>query len=199
MQKAIIILFFLLTPLFLSAQDRDRNRGVFINVTPSLIVHSSINSTQFDESGSLVSRGAIPNPNSGTVSYFVEAGYFVVPKRLSVGLGFGWASNGAIDRAYLPLYLDCKFFLLQSRNSPLIYAGLGRLIPANSDNIKGNILSAGIGVKRFFTNKLAASFSVGYSLTEVIFVQDKAYLANDYNHRYEINLSGVEIKFGLYF
>lgn len=198
MKYPILILFLFSISFRLSAQDVDRNEGLYITVQPQLTYHDNVRFQVIQ--GNIIGNISSKSPRTIAYGIVMEAGYFVWKGRLAVGLGFGIENNYEYRANYLPLYIDIKFFLLESRNTPFLYGNLGKLIPTRRNKMDGELFSIGAGQKVFFTNKLAAIFSLGYSIRNATYSNPNILYLRGYNFDgYQLNAKGFEFKIGLLF
>lgn|GEM_PF-6715879 len=190
--KYILFLFIIINSSFLSAQDVDRNVGLYGIFKFQNAIHHSV---QQQRMLNFQLMRFYDSPNTmGSGGLSAEIGYFIIPKKLSVGFVLGYT-----DYAYHGLenwtnLLDLKYFLLEDRNSPFVYGQFGRVSGAINDNLKGTLLGFGVGQKLFFTKKLATVLSISYQLTRMSLSEEKFRYSDQY-----VRVKGIEFGIGLYF
>ncbi|MGC6524948.1 MAG: hypothetical protein ACON30_01560 [Flavobacteriaceae bacterium] len=92
----------------------------------------------------------------------VVLGYFVIPHRLMLGVGFGLDryENPGFNTA--PLYGDVRFYWTDERNVPYLNVSLGGLLKLSSDFKPGATARLSLGYKFFISEKLAFHTDFGY-------------------------------------
>jgi len=65
--------------------------------------------------------------------------------------------------------------------------------------MKGSMFTIGLGQKIFFTNKLAAYFSAGYSISQMTYSYPEIQYQSSRGREFELKTSGFELKIGLFF
>ena len=190
--KYLIIVFIFINISFLSAQDVDRNVGFYGTFKFQNAVHQSF-LMQYRNNAQLLRYHPDPN-TTGSGGLTAESGYFIIPKKKSAGyiLGFTGYSTPSLE-SWINM-LDVKYFILESRNSPFVYAQFGRISGAFDDKIIGRQGGIGIGQKFFFTKKLAGIINASYQFAAMSLNGSK--LSNT-DHFAKAN--GIEIGIGLYF
>lgn len=122
----------------------------------------------------------------------VVLGYFVIPHRLMVGLGFGLDRYEDPGFNTAPLYGDIRYYWTDERNVPYIYASLGGLLKLSIDFKPGATGRLGIGYKFFASKKLALHADLGYMAKGVNL--DGKPIRNSNNN---LNIKGVALTLGV--
>ena len=122
----------------------------------------------------------------------VVLGYFVIPRRLMVGLGFGLDRYEDPGFNTAPLYGDIRYYWTDERNIPYFYASLGGLLKLSVDFKPGATGRIGIGYKFFASKKLALHADLGYMAKGVNL--DGKPVRNSNNN---LNIKGVALTLGV--
>lgn len=101
-------------------------------------------------------------------------GYYIIPKRLSLGIGSGFDFYEESSFNSAPLFLNIHFDLTSERNIPYIYANLGALLKLSSNSIDGGTREIGLGYKLFVSEKLCLNAELGYAGKGVAFTEGVA-------------------------
>jgi hypothetical protein len=171
MKKALLILSVMMMAAVVQAQnpennvkDPDKNTGLFGVIQGSYIKNYSVIRSI---SGQYSSDTELDASQSKALSLNVLMGYYVIPKRLSLGLGFGLDgySNPGMNTA--PLYGDLRFYMTSERNIPFVYLDYGGLVKFGETFHKGQLLKLGTGYKFFVSNKLCMTADIGFAFKSV--------------------------------
>ncbi|MGM0581067.1 MAG: hypothetical protein ACQETL_10335 [Bacteroidota bacterium] len=181
----------------LSSQDTSRNEGIYFTANPKLYFH--LNSDFRFKQGN--SSYLVDTSDELTFSYGfnIEAGYFIIPKNLSLGLGIGIEENDSFLATYWPFYLDAKYYFLKERNSNFIQINVGRALSTRYNEVSGNNFLIGLGRKLFFTEKLAALMSVNYNYLNIDYANTGIINFGFSADRYKLITHGLEFRIGLIF
>ncbi|HET8860146.1 hypothetical protein [Marivirga sp.] len=195
MKYVFLILNFLCFEVF--SQDTSRNEGVYFTANPKLNFHLK-SYFRFEQGNSsyLVDTSEEPTFSYG---FSLEAGYFIIPKSLSLGLGVGIEENDSFMATYWPVYLDAKYYFLKERNTNFIQMNVGRVLSTRYNEVNGGNLLIGFGRKLFFTEKLAALMSVNYNYLNIDYANTGIVNFGFSADRYKLLTHGLEFRIGLIF
>jgi len=153
-----LIAFWLIMPLFLSAQEADivkkKNTGLYGTVEFSYLKTVSTVSDY-------VSYPAADWQLYGK-SLRIGLGYFVNP-HFSVGMGFGADRYESPGANTFPLYVDFRGYLKDEASSPYLFFDIGNSIKFSDAQQKGLLLDAGVGYKFFVGKSICLTGSLGYN------------------------------------
>jgi len=196
--KSLKLIFFIFSPTLLFGQDLDRNKGVYVTFNLQTTFHTK---TTFE----IVNNNTVytyepQEAVTSTSAYSFELGYFVLPKKLALGVAVSIESNSTFGVAYLPYFLNLKYLLSPDRNTIFLVSDFGRIQGLFGNNATGAAFNFGIGKKLFFTNKLALNFAIVYSIRDIEYEDVFNSVAfNIFADRYLLNAHGLEIRLGLFF
>jgi hypothetical protein len=145
-------------------QDTTKNTGWYGLLQLGYIHHSSVNYYDIGELYEYESSG------SHERSLNILVGYFVMPKRLALGVGFGLDGFHKPYYNTAPLYADARYFFSEKRNSfyaRASYGGRVRLITPLDPT--GAYVRLGGGYKVFISRKMAVNLDVSYAPTRLNF------------------------------
>lgn len=179
------------------SQEISRNEGVYITVSPKVNFH--LNSDFRFERGSKSYWVDTSDELTFSYGFNIEAGYFIIPKNLSLGLGIGIEENDSYLATYWPIYLDAKYYFLRERNSNFIQMNIGRGLSTRYNEVSGNNFLIGFGKKLFFTGKLAALMSVNYNYLNIDYANTGIINFGFSADRYKLITHGLEFRIGLIF
>lgn len=192
------ILLSLALAKFAVSQDVDRNKGIYLNFSPQITIHTSVRFQLIIDDE--VYDYSDDQPGTFSRGFHCGAGYFLLKKQLAVGVGIAIENNEEYRAKYWPVYLDTKYFLKPQRNTPFGFINYGSMLGNNGNQIRGYLLSIGAGQKVFFTNKLAATFSLAYSLRKAEYSNPNIiYIFGPAADSYRLRAQGFELKIGLFF
>jgi hypothetical protein len=129
----------------------------------------------------------------------MEAGYFVIPKNLSLGIGIGIEDNDSFMATYWPVYVDAKYYFLKERNSNFIQINIGKVLSTRYNEMSGNNFLIGFGRKLFFTDKLATLMSVNYNYLNINYANTGIINFGFSADKYKLITHGLEFRIGLIF
>lgn len=168
MKKIVIILTSLLISVAVHAQNHltklDKNTGLFGIVEASFIKNYSL---IHSISGQNASDTHLDAGQSVAYSLNVMMGYYVIPKRLSLGLGFGLDGYHVPDMNTAPLYGDLRYYLKSARKTPFVYLDYGGLVKLGDAFHKGQMLRIGAGYKFFVSKKLCMTTDLNFNFKSV--------------------------------
>lgn len=194
----ILILILICFQTLLFAQDADRNSGLYLTFNLQRTFHTS---TYFE----IISDNKIfthdPEQSvTSTSAYYLEVGYFILPKRIALGLSISLESNSTFGVAYFPYYFNLKYMLSEDRNTIFIFSDIGKITRLADNNAIGNAFNFGLGKKLFFTEKLALNFAVAYSIRNIAYKSAYASVEfSRYADQYLLKAHGIELRLGLFF
>jgi len=163
----ILLLLLIIASLTLKAQESNKYRDLDRNEKfLSIIQLSYIKNYEARNRISLQGQGTrdidLNTDNAHAYSLNFIFGYFVIPKRLSIGIGFGLDGYHEPGFNSAPLYGDFRFFLTNERNVPYIYTNLGGLLKLGSTFRRGQNARLGFGYKFFISQKLCLNTDISY-------------------------------------
>lgn len=150
----------LFTALGLSAkaQDVDKNQGLFGIIQLGYVKNHRLVYNYSGQSTTYATEG------SHVRSINVLMGYYIMPKKLSVGAGFGIDGFHSPSYGTLPLYLDVRYYFSEKRNTFYARTDYGGYISTGPPfDQKGRYFRLGGGYKTFLTQKLCVNFDVSYA------------------------------------
>lgn len=124
----------------------------------------------------------------------LELGYYLLAKKLSLGLGFGIHSNSTYRINGAPLFASLKYFVIPERNSFIIYTDVGQLLKLGEIWNNGDFFEIGIGQKLFFTKKLAGIVKLGANFKRFSLSDEPLKGSSEY-----FTSRGIQLSAGLYF
>ncbi|MBS9766204.1 MAG: hypothetical protein KGV44_01535 [Flavobacteriaceae bacterium] len=184
----LLLLIFVVTVS--KAQSLDRNKG-FSSIIQFSLMKNYKASNEIYTKGKGYKNYKLDVNNANAYSLNCILGYFVIPKMLSVGVGFGLDGYHNPNFNSAPLYLDARIFLMESRNSPYMYLDFGGLVKLSSAFEKGLTAKIGWGYKFFTSDKICLNASVGFDAKGVS-LTDEAYQKSDNI----IEIKGVTLTIG---
>ncbi|NJN28785.1 MAG: hypothetical protein HC819_23805 [Cyclobacteriaceae bacterium] len=141
-----------------NAQDADKNQGLYGIIQLGYVKNSTLvyryqsQSTTYDAEDAHVR------------SINVLMGYYIMPKKLSLGAGFGIDGFRRPDFGTLPLYLDLRYYFTEKRNTFYARTNYGGYISTGPPfTTKGRYFRLGGGYKAFLTRKLCLNFDISYA------------------------------------
>ncbi len=160
--RCVVILVLILSFSNLNARDEDKNTGLFGSIELSYINH-------FD--AHYYYQSTLYNfdiDDSHVRSINVLGGYYVIPKRLALGFGVGIDGFQNPYISTFPLYGDLRYFLSKKRNAPYLQLDYGGFLRLGSTFYNtGRYFKAGIGYKRFVSQKLCMTFAISYAPSKI--------------------------------
>ncbi len=93
-------------------------------------------------------------------------GYFFNP-HLSLGIGIGLDGYHEPDHNTMPLFIECRGYLKDQRNTVYGFADVGKALNANETFTPGLFLNAGVGYKFFLTKRWCINTSLGYNFQQM--------------------------------
>ncbi len=188
--RKIMLLLLISSVLVLNAQNSDRNEGFSSIIQFSLIKNYKISNEVFTE-GVGIKNHKLKTNNSNAYSLNYILGYFVVPKMLSVGVGFGLDGYHQPNFNTAPLYVDTRLFLMESKNSPYVYLDFGMLVKWSSTFKRGLMAKIGFGYKFFTSDKICLNASLDFNAKGVSLTNES--YRNSSN---SIDVKGVSLTIG---
>jgi len=191
----ILLLLFIMTSFTLKAQNLDRIKDIDKNKKFTAIIRLSyIKNYDADYEITIPERGTqktnLSTNNAYAKSLNVILAYYVMPKRLSLGIGFGLDRYEEPGFNSAPLYGDIRFYLTNKRNVPYLYANLGTLAKLGPDFVKGRTGEIGVGYKFFVSKKLCLNAQLSYTAKEASFI-------NEFNTLKEtVGIKGIALSIG---
>lgn len=169
MKKTLLVLSVLLMTVAVYAQDNgvkdpNKNTGMFGIVQGSFIKNYSV---IHSVSGQHSYDTPLDARQSVAYSLNVIMGYYVIPKKLSLGLGFGLDGYHIPDMNTAPLYGDLRFYLNPKRNTSFLYLDYGGLVKFNETFHKGQMLRLGSGYKFFVSKRLCMTADLSFDFKSV--------------------------------
>ncbi len=160
----ILLLLFMMMPFALKSQNLGKLKDVDKNKKFMSIVRLSY------------IKGNKDTAKDNAYAYSLNAilGYYIIPKRLSMGIGGGFDFYEESSFNSAPLFLNIHFDLTSERNIPYIYANLGALLKLSSNSIDGGTREIGLGYKFFVSKKLCLNAELGYAGKGVSFTEGVA-------------------------
>jgi len=189
--KYFIIGLTVLLSLSLTAQERSKDEKWFVQAQFTYNKTSKLVNDTYSQGVSRVTR---LDPNqSFALSLNTIGGYFVIPKRLSLGIGLGWEGYFNPHLTTTPLYGDLRFYLTDEESIPFIFLSYGGYLKLGNAFYRGAMLRLGAGYKISLPGNTliyiaAAITRAGISLTS------ESYIYSDNSYRYE----GVAFTVGFY-
>lgn len=144
--------------LSVMAQDADKNQGLYGIIQLGYVKNSTLNYHYQSQST------IYPAEDSHVRSINVLMGYYIMPKKLSLGAGFG--IDGFIRPSFgtLPLYMDLRYYFTKKRNTFYARTNYGGYISTMPPfSTKGRYFRLGGGYKAFLTQKLCVNFDISYA------------------------------------
>jgi len=183
MKRTIVILSILFMGAVSQAQEQknmiisNRNTGLFGILQASYI--KNYNAYRIISGSDGVQKINLKTTGSNTYSLNAIFGYFVIPKRLSIGVGFGLDGYHNPDINTAPLYGDIRFYFTSERNIPYIYVDYGGLIQLGQEFHKGQVGRIGIGYKFFVSKKLCLVADVSFAAKSISYSNDPVLKSDD--------------------
>lgn len=185
MKHVFLILFLCVYSLSLQGQKKQqvkKNQGIF-NIT---------------EIGYL--------PGSGNINYDVYTvtndartyrlrsifGYFINP-HLSVGVGIGLDGYHEPDHNTMPLFIECRGYLKDQRNTFYGFLDLGKSLGVNETFRSGLFLNSGVGYKFFLTKRWCLNSSLGFNLQQMQDIEMVEFVYDQETDEYYANWKQVDI------
>jgi hypothetical protein len=194
MRYIILLLAWVFSVYSLQGQEVEllpqKNQGIF-NVTEAGYLPGV---------GNISRDGALEVNESQTYRIRTVFGYFVSP-RFSVGLGAGLDGYNNPDYNTLPVFVDVRGYLYDSRNTPYVFLDLGKSLKPDDTFEQGLYLNLGAGYKFFISDYLCMEASVGYNYQrmkpEMLYVDESFDIG--FNLKTPTNLKALSIQVGLLF
>lgn len=131
-------------------------QGQFSYIKLTEIKHSTKSGVNWDHT-------YLDHSKSFAISINAISGYFLIKRRLSLGVGIGY--DGYVNPAFntLPLYGDLRFYFTDELNIPFVHLSLGGLLDVGTGFHRGGYFELGAGYK--FTIGDTFESYVGLALT----------------------------------
>lgn len=175
---------------FHNYKDLDKNEK-FISIVQFSYMKNYKANNEITLSGQGKRNNKLNTDNAHAYSLQVVLGYFVVPKRLSIGMGFGLDGYHEPGFNSAPLYGDIRLYLTDERNAVYMYANLGTLTKLSSRFVRGYSGKIGCGYKFFVSQKLCLNADIGYAAKGAS-LTNESYTSSDNI----INIKGVALSIG---
>ena len=172
------------------SQDNDKNESLYGVVNISFLNNTSVVNT-FLVPGQGDQTLVIDPSQSFAIGFEYHMGYFIIPKKLTLGGGLGLLGYNNPDMPTLPLYFDARYFTREDRHSLYFYSSLGSLVKISEVFYKGAIGRIGVGYTFFTTEKLKTNLEISYCLTGVS-LTEQAYFSSDD----KLSIQGIRITLG---
>ncbi len=176
----LTLLAFVITALTIGkvrAQDADKNEKLYALIKLSYINNSRI-IMKYSPSGQTGTAVELDASQAYVASLNFAIGYYLLPKKLAVGLGMGLDGYNKPYFNTAPLYLDVWYFIRRQRNSPFVFGSYGAYIQYMEAFDKGIYMRVGAGYKGFVTRKLNMLMAVSYA-PAAISLTNQSYLTSD--------------------
>lgn len=171
-------------------KDPDNNIGLFGIIQASYIKNYKASFRQIEPGSDKTTN--LDTKNSNTYSLNMIVGYFILPKRLSLGMGFGLDGYHNPNANTAPLYGDLRFYLTSGRNIPYLYIDYGYLVKLGVDFHKGQVGRIGVGYKFFVSKKLCMTADVSFTAKSVSYTNDAVRPHN------ALNIKGIGFTLGFF-
>lgn len=158
-------------------KNGDKNTGLF-----GIIQGSYIKNFNAYEETNVQNTDVNTNLNtklSNAYSLNLVVGYYVIPKRLSAGLGFGLDGYNNPNANTAPLYGDVRFYFTSERNIPYVYANYGGLLQLGQGFHKGQVARIGAGYKFFVSKKLCMTADVSFVAKSISYTNEPVLRSKD--------------------
>lgn len=183
MKKTIVVLSILFMAAVSQAQElnnmitNNKNTGLFGILQASYI--KNYNAYRVISGPDGVQKIDLETTGSNTYSLNVIFGYYVISRRLSVGVGFGLDGYHNPDINTAPLYGDIRFYFTSERNIPYIYIDYGGLVQLGQEFHKGQVARIGLGYKFFVSKKLCMVADVSFAAKSISYTNDPVLRSDD--------------------
>lgn len=192
----ILLLLLIIASSTLKAQDSNKYRDLdknekFLSIIQLSYIKNYEANNEITISGQGTRNIELNTDNAHAYSLNFIFGYFVIPKRLSIGIGFGLDGYHEPGFNSAPLYGDFRFYLTNERNVPYVYANLGTLTKLSSNFVRGYSGKIGFGYKFFISKKLCLNTDISYVAKGASLTRESYNSSNDV-----INIKGVALSIG---
>ncbi len=175
-----------------NAQERTKDEKWFIQTQFTYVKITKVVRDTFSP-GTGVRIRELDASKSFLLSLHAIGGYFVIPRRLSLGIGFGWDGYYNPNLTTAPLYGDLRFYFTNEESIPYIFLNYGGYLKLGNSFSRGGAFRLGAGYKISLPGQVlmyieAAITRAGISLT------DEPYITADDTYRFE----GIAFTFGFY-
>jgi len=183
MKKAIFILTILLAATVVSqaqtniCKKGDKNTGLFGLIQGSYIknfhAYEETNIKNVDVNTQLNTKQS----NAYSLNFIVV--YYVIPKRLTAGLGFGLDGYNNPNANTAPLYGDVRFYFTSERNIPFVYVEYGGMLQLGKEFHKGQVARIGAGYRFFATKKLRMTADISFVAKSLSYTNEPVLRSKD--------------------
>lgn len=186
MKHVCLLLFLFVLSLSLNGQEKQsvkKNQGIF-NITEIGYLTGSGN-IDYD-------RYSVAN-DARTYRLRSIFGYFFNP-HLSLGIGIGLDGYHEPDLNTMPLFVECRGYLKDQRNTFYGFADVGKALNTNETFTPGLFLNAGVGYKFFLTKRWCINGSLGYNFQQMQNVDMVEYIYDQDTGRYYSNWKQIDVQ-----
>lgn len=186
MKHFFLVLFLCVCSLSFNGQEKQsvkKNKGVF-NITEIGYLPGT---------GNIKYDGYSVANDARTYRLRSIFGYFINP-HLSLGIGIGLDGYHEPDHNTMPLFLECRGYLKDQRNTFYGFADVGKALNANETFTPGLFLNAGVGYKFFLTKRWCINTSLGYNFQQMQNIDMVEYVFDQDTGEYYYNLKQIDIQ-----
>ncbi len=135
-----------------------------------------------------------PDPSkSYALSLNVLGGYYLVKKRLSLGMGLGYDGYYKPNFSTAPLYGDLRFYFTNEDNIPYIHLALGGNLNLGPGFYRGGYLQLGAGYKIRISDNLLSYIEIAVTRSGISLTGD-SWANSDNTYAFQ----GIGFTFGVF-